>query len=139
VNAVVNGVAALPALLARSHIVINLLPLTPTTQGLLNKDFFAAMAQQASLVNLARGGHVVDADLLAALDSGHLRHAVLDVFNTEPLPSEHAYWRHAGVTLLPHVAALTDTRGAAAVVARNVRACLSGAPLQHLVDRQRGY
>ncbi len=134
-----SGVAALPALLARSHVVINLLPLTPATRGLINTAFLHHLPRGAALVNLARGAHVVDADLLAALDSGHLAHAVLDVFHTEPLPAAHPYWAHPRVTVLPHAAALTDERSAAAVVAANLRALAQGEPLHHLVQRQRGY
>ena len=131
--------AALALRLAQAEVVINLLPLTAATRGLMDANFFAAMPAQAALVNLARGAHVVDADLLAALDSGHLQHAVLDVFDTEPLPAGHAFWQHPRVTLLPHAAAQTDPRSAAAVVAANLRALRDGAPLAHLVDRQRGY
>lgn len=130
---------ALAPRLAQADIVLNLLPLTPATRGLLDARFFAALPAQASVVNLARGAHVVDADLLAALHSGHLCHAVLDVFHTEPLPAAHPYWQHPRVTLLPHAAALTDPRSAAAVAAANVRAVLAGRPLAQLVDRQRGY
>ncbi len=133
------GEAALPALLAASDVVINLLPLTPATSGLLDARFFAALPPGASLVNLARGAHVVDADLLAALDRGHLAHAVLDVFHTEPLPPGHAYWSHPKVSLLPHVAAQTDPDSACRVVAANVRALFEGRPLAHLVDRLRAY
>ncbi len=129
----------LPPLLAGAHIVLNLLPLTPDTHGILNADFFAALPPKASLINLARGAHVVEADLLAALASGHLRHAVLDVFQTEPLPSEHPFWHHPRVTVLPHAAAMTDPRSAAAVVAANLRSARDGLPLANLVDRQRGY
>ncbi|MBX3604428.1 MAG: glyoxylate/hydroxypyruvate reductase A [Piscinibacter sp.] len=128
-----------PDLLGDADVVVNLLPLTPATQGLLDARAFAAMRRGAGLVNLARGAHVVDADLLAALDGGQLRHAVLDVFHTEPLPPEHRYWSHPRVTVLPHVAAQTDPRSAAAIVAAQVRALRAGAPLQHLVDRARGY
>ena len=133
------GEAALMPLLAQSDIVINLLPLTPATRGLIDARFLAALPEQASLVNLARGGHVVDADLLAALDSGRLRHAVLDVFHTEPLPAAHPYWAHPKVTVLPHAAALTDLRSAARVAAANLRALRDGRPLANLVDRARGY
>lgn len=129
----------LAPLLASSDIVINLLPLTPDTRGLLNARFFAALPDKASVVNLARGAHVVDADLLAALDSGHLRHAVLDVFQTEPLPAGHAYWQHPRVTMLPHAAASTDARSAAAVAVANLRAARDGQALQHRVDATRGY
>ncbi len=129
----------LHAAVADSDILINLLPLTPATRGLIDARCLAALSPQASLVNLGRGAHVVDADLLAALDSGRLRHAVLDVFHTEPLPAAHPYWRHPRVTVLPHVAALTDPRSAAAVVAANLRALQAGRPLAHLVDRARGF
>jgi glyoxylate/hydroxypyruvate reductase A len=125
--------------LNETDIVINLLPLTPETRSLLDARFFAALPADAAVVNLARGAHVVDADLLAALDSGHMRHAVLDVFTTEPLPAEHAYWLHPKVTVLPHAAAQTDARSAAAVAVRNLRAVRDGAPLQNLVELSRGY
>ena len=133
------GEAALPALLGASDIVINLLPLTSATSGLMDARFFAALPAGASVVNLARGAHVVDADLLAALDRGHLAHAVLDVFHSEPLPAGHAYWSHPQVTVLPHVAAQTDPDSACQVVAANVKALLAGLPLDHLVDGGRGY
>ena len=133
------GDAALPGVLGAAQIVVNLLPLTPSTRGLFDAGTFALMPRDASLVNLARGAHVVEADLLAALDDGRLRHAVLDVFATEPLPPAHAFWSHPKVTVLPHVAAQTDPRSAAAVAAANVAALRSRRPLAHLVDRARGY
>ena len=126
-------------MLARAHIVVNLLPLTPATRGLFDARLFARCRRGASLVNLARGAHVVDADLLGALDSGHLHHAVLDVFQTEPLPADHPFWSHPRVTVLPHAAAQTDPRSAAAVAAANVRALRAGRPIAHEVDRARGY
>jgi glyoxylate/hydroxypyruvate reductase len=134
-----SGAAACDALLAQAHVVVNLLPLTDATRGFFNAATLARMRAGASLVNLARGGHVVEADLLAALDGGRLRHAVLDVFATEPLPPGHAFWAHPRVTVLPHVAAQTDPRSAAAIVARNVSAWRQGRPLHDLVDRRRGY
>ena len=134
-----SGEAALLPLLARSRIVVNLLPLTAETRGLFDARAFAQMPRGASLVNLARGAHVVEADLLAALACGHLQHAVLDVFATEPLPAAHPFWSHPAITVLPHVAAPTDPRSAASIAARNVDALRAGRPLQHLVDRARGY
>jgi glyoxylate/hydroxypyruvate reductase A len=128
-----------PAPLAGAEIVINLLPLTPATRGMLDARFFAALPRGASLVNLARGAHVVDDDLLAALDAGHLQRAVLDVFATEPLPAAHPYWRHPRVTVLPHAAALTDPRSGALAVASNLRALARGEPVANVVDRARGY
>jgi len=134
-----QGDAALAAVLAGAQVVVNLLPLTPATRGLFDAARLAQLPRGASLVNLARGAHVVDADLLAALASGHLRHAVLDVFHTEPLPTDHAYWSHPQVTVLPHAAAQTDARSAAAIAAANVRAWRQARPLANVVDRARGY
>jgi glyoxylate/hydroxypyruvate reductase len=133
------GAGALTQVLAQSQIVVNLLPLTPETRGLFNTTTLDRMPRGASLVNLARGAHVVEADLLAALASGQLHHAVLDVFGSEPLPPGHAFWSHPSVTVLPHVAAPTDPRSAARIVAGNLRAWREGRPLHHLVDRGRGY
>lgn len=126
-------------LLASADTVINLLPLTPETRGFFDAARLAQMKVGASLVNLARGAHVVEADLLAALDAGHLSHAVLDVFGQEPLPAAHRFWSHSSVTVLPHCAAQTDPRSAAAVVALNLQALRTGQPLRHRVDRVLGY
>ena len=97
------------------------------------------MRRGASLVNLARGAHVVEADLLDALQGGRLHWAVLDVFQAEPLPATHAFWSHPRITVLPHVAAQTDPRSAAKVAAANVRAVRAGRAPRDLVDRVRGY
>lgn len=129
----------LAQVLAQADTVVNLLPLTPDTRGLLNAAAFAQMPRGASLVNLARGAHVVDVDLLAALASGQLKRAVLDVFSTEPLLPKHPFWSHPAITVLPHIAAPTDPRSAAVIAARNIAALRRGEPLQHLVDRARGY
>ena len=135
----VHGDDALWPCLSASSIVVNLLPLTAATRHLLDARFFAAMPRGAALVNLARGAHVVEADLRAALATGRLGHAVLDVFEREPLDPKHPFWRHPRVTVLPHIAALTDPRTAAQLVADNVQALLDGRPIAHLVDRARGY
>jgi glyoxylate/hydroxypyruvate reductase A len=134
-----HGNAALPGLLAHADIVVNLLPLTDQTRGLFDARRFGQMKRGAALVNLGRGAHVVDEDLLQALAQGQVAHAVLDVFNAEPLPDGHAFWSHPQVTVLPHVAAQTDPRSASRVVADNVRAIRQGLPPRHLVDRSRGY
>ena len=133
------GWAALPAALGAADVVVNLLPLTDDTRGLFDRTRLAQMRQGAGLVNLARGAHVVEKDLLVALNSGHLAHAVLDVFDTEPLPATHVFWFHPRVTLWPHAAAQTDLRSAAAVVAANVEAVRHGETVAHRVDRSRGY
>lgn len=125
--------------LANSEILVNLLPLTPDTRGLIDAALLRQLPRGAALVNLARGAHVVDADLLAALDDGHLGHAVLDVFHQEPLPAGHRFWTHPAVTVLPHVAAQTDAHSAARIVAQNLAAWRRGEPLAHQVDRHAGY
>ncbi len=137
--AATSGWAALPTALGAADIVVNLLPLTDDTRGLFDRARFAQMRPGASLVNLARGAHVVEKDLLAALNMGRLEHAVLDVFETEPLPPTHVFWFHPRVTVWPHAAAQTDLRTAATVVAANVEAVRRGAAPAHLVDRARGY
>ena len=133
------GWASLPSALGAADVVVNLLPLTDDTRGLFDRTRLALMRPGASLVNLARGAHVVEKDLLVALNTGRLEHAVLDVFDTEPLPTTHVFWFHPKVTVWPHAAAQTDLRSAAAVVAANVEAVRRGEPAAHLVDRSRGY
>ena len=133
------GPAALAPVLAAAQIVVNLLPLTAATRGLLNCQTLALMPRGAGLVNLARGAHVIEADLLEALDSGHLGHAVLDVFHTEPLPADHPFWAHPKVSVLPHIAAQTDPRSAARIAAANVVALRERRRLENVVDRARGY
>ena len=133
------GWAALPAALGTADVVVNLLPLTDDTRGLFDRARLAQMRAGASLVNLARGAHVMEMDLLAALNAGRLEHAVLDVFDAEPLPPTHVFWFHPRVTVWPHAAAQTDLRSAAAVVAANVEAVRRGEPAVHRVDRARGY
>lgn len=137
--ACVAGAADLPSALGAADIVVNLLPLTADTRGLFDRVRLAQMRPGAGLVNLARGGHVVESDLLEALNAGRLGHAVLDVFDTEPLPPTHVFWFHPQITVWPHAAAQTDLRTAAAVVAANVEAVRQGTAPAHLVDRARGY
>ncbi len=125
--------------LARTDILVCVLPLTDATRGLLDATCFAALPPGAFVVNIARGGHLAADDLLAALDSGHLAHATLDVTDPEPLPGTHPFWRHPKVTLTPHVASLTDPRTAAPQVVANIRNCLADKPLANVVDRANGY
>ncbi len=133
------GAAGREAAVAGAEILINLLPLTPATENLLDQRLLSSLAPQAVLINGGRGRHVVDSDVLALLDSGHLRAAVLDVFRAEPLPAGHAFWTHPGVYLTPHVAALTQATTAVAAIADNLRGFEAGAPLRHVVDLARGY
>ena len=134
-----SGMAALPGVLGASQIVVNLLPLTPATRRLFDAPRLALLPPGASLVNLGRGAHVDESALLDALDSGRVRHAVLDVFEHEPLPPGHRFWTHPAVSVLPHIAAQTDPRTAAERAAANVRRWRAGEPLADLVDRERGY
>ncbi len=134
-----HGDAALADLLRSADVVINLLPLTVRTHSLFDERRCSQMKRGAGFVNLARGQHVVDTALLAALDNGRVGHAVLDVFHQEPLPPNHRYWVHPQVTLLPHAAALTDLGSATRVAVQNLKAFLEGRPLANLVDRTRGY
>jgi len=133
------GRAALAAFLADRDIVCCLLPLTPETRGILNAETFAWMKKGAYLVNLARGGHVVEADLIAALRAGRLSGATLDVFETEPLPPSSPLWSEPGVTITPHISAVTLVRSCAPQVAENYRRLQAGEPLLNRVDPARGY
>jgi glyoxylate/hydroxypyruvate reductase len=134
-----DGETGLQSVLEQSEILVNLLPLTNETKGILNAKAFQTMPAGSSLINVARGAHVIDTDLIAALDSGHLEQAILDVFTPEPLPTDHAFWQHPKVTVLPHVAATTNPVTASNIVAQNVQRLRSGQALENLVDRSRGY
>jgi glyoxylate/hydroxypyruvate reductase A len=134
-----HGSDGLDTVLACSDIVVCLLPLTPNTRGLLDAERLVRLPRGASLVNFARGAIVDDDALRALLDEGHINHAVLDVFATEPLPAASWHWRHARVTVLPHCSAPTDRESAAAIVAANVRRYRQTGELPACVDRARGY
>ena len=134
-----HGPDGLARVLAQSDILVNVLPLTRDTKGLLDAKLFAALPRGAYLINMARGGHVVDEALLAALDSGHLSGAALDVFNQEPLPQEQRYWTHPKVQVTPHVAGATNPRTASPGVIENIRNVRAGKPLINTVDPKSGY
>ena len=125
--------------LNRSDILVCLLPLTPETTDILDARAFAALPQGASLISVGRGQQVVEADLLAALDSGQLDGATLDVFRDEPLPADSPFWDHPRVVVVPHVASMTIARGACEFVIDNIRRLEAGQPLQHVVDLDKGY
>jgi glyoxylate/hydroxypyruvate reductase A len=133
------GPAGLRAFLARTDILVCLLPLTPDTAGILNAATFAGLPRGACLINVARGAHLVEADLIAALDSDRLAGATLDVFREEPLPPENPLWRHPKVLVTPHVASYASAQTAAEGVAANIHRARAGQPLLHQVDRARGY
>ena len=125
--------------LNRSDILVCLLPLTPATTDILDARAFAALPRGASLISVGRGQQVVEADLLAALESGHLDGATLDVFRDEPLPADSPFWDHPRVVVIPHVASMTIARGACEFVIDNIRRFEAGQPLQHVVDLGKGY
>ena len=125
--------------LAETQILVNLLPLTAATNGILNATLFDRLAPGAAVINFGRGGHLQEGHLLAALQSGRLSHAVLDVFNEEPLPAGHPFWSHPRITVLPHVAASTDPESAAPIAAQNIAAFRAGRALTGVVSRSLGY
>ncbi|WP_068115519.1 2-hydroxyacid dehydrogenase [Tropicimonas marinistellae] len=134
-----SGPAGLEQALARAQILILLLPLTPGTEDLLHAAHIDQLPKGAVILNPGRGQLIDDAALLAALDSGHVGHATLDVFRTEPLPRDHPYWAHPRVTVTPHIASETRPDTASEVIVENVRRGEAGEPFLHLVDRARGY
>ncbi|HFK4650100.1 TPA: glyoxylate/hydroxypyruvate reductase GhrA [Serratia marcescens] len=133
------GEAQRAAFLDGVKLVINLLPNTPETVGILNRELFAQLSTGAYLINIARGAHLVEADLLAALEQGQLAAATLDVFAREPLLQDHPFWRHPRVTITPHIAAITLPQQAMDQIAANIRALEAGHAPAGVVDRERGY
>lgn len=133
------GPTGLAEAVADADILVNLLPLTPDTQGVLNNALFDRLAEGAAVINCGRGGHLVEADLLDALSRGRICHAVLDVFGQEPLPADHPLWDHPNVTILPHVAAPTNMRTASSVVAEAVATYRRTGIAPKGLDRKRGY
>ncbi len=134
-----HGADGLGPFLARSDILVNVLPLTGATENILNAELFAALPKGARVINIGRGQHVADDDLIAALDSGHLAAATLDVFRTEPLPPDHPFWAHRRIVITPHTARKSRPENVAPQVAEAVRRLRAGEPLTQLVDRAAGY
>lgn len=133
------GAAELDAFLARTDILVALMALTPETRGMLDAALFTRLPKGAAIVNVGRGGHLVEPDLLAALDSGQLSAAILDVMQTEPLPADDRLWRHPRIVLTPHVASMTQPETAARTLIENIRRHRAGQPMVGLIDRSRGY
>ncbi len=134
-----DGAHQLDAFLARTDILVCLLPLTDETRGILNSRLFSALPAGAMLVNVGRGGHLVQDDLLAALDSSQLSAAMLDVADPEPLPAGHPFWQHQKIIMTPHIASMTNPETAVRFVLDTIARHRRGEPLPGLVDRSRGY
>ena len=133
------GVEQFNAFLAASRILVNLLPLTAETVNIMNRDTLSRLQPGGYVINVARGAHLVDDDLLALLDSGHLAGATLDVFRTEPLPTGHPFWRHPRITITPHTSARTLRETSIAQIAGKIGALERGESVAGLVDVGRGY
>ena len=125
--------------LKKANILVCLLPLTSETKNILNLQTFSQLPQNSYLINVARGDHLVDDDLLLALDSGQLSGALLDVFREEPLPKKHQFWMHNKITITPHIASVTNPKSAAEQIVENYRRALNGESLLNLVEVERGY
>ena len=134
-----HGAQGLKPFLQRTDILVCLLPLTSETHGILNRETLSALPSGASVINVARGAHMVSDDMLEMLDSGHLSGATLDVFPEEPLPIDSRFWTHPKVTLTPHVAAISDPRALARYVVENIAKMERGLVPENLVDFDRGY
>ena len=136
---VYSGQDELGKFLKNSNILVCLLPLTLETENLLNAQTLSQLPPNAYLINVGRGGHLVDEDLLSALDSGQVSGALLDVFTEEPLPEQHPFWSHGKITVTPHTASITNPESASAQVVENYRRVLNNEALLNLVDINCGY
>jgi glyoxylate/hydroxypyruvate reductase len=133
------GLEELPGFLSRCDILICLLPLTAQTRGILCRRVLEALPPGAALINVGRGGHLVEEDLLDALEAGQLSSAILDVAATEPLAADHPFWKHPKILLTPHIASMTQPETAALALLENIRRFEAGEPMTDVVDRTKGY
>ena len=133
------GQEELDAFLAESDILVCLLPLTPETENILNSTLFKKLPNNAFIINVARGKHLVEEDLLVAIDKGHLSGAALDVFREEPLPAEHLFWAHPKVQVTPHVASVTNPSSVVFQVLENYKRMKNGEDLENVVNKEKGY
>jgi glyoxylate/hydroxypyruvate reductase A len=134
-----SGEDEFDAFLSGCEILVNLLPLTDATTGLLNTGLFERLAPGACIINCARGGHLVDDDLIAALASSHIKQATLDVFHIEPLPKDHPFWDHPNITVTPHVASQIDAATGGRLIAANLKAFTETGTCPDMADAARGY
>ena len=137
-----SGEAGMADFLSATRVLVCLLPLTPATTNIMNREMLAQLQPGAYVINVARGAHLVDEDLIALINSGHIAGATLDVFRTEPLPAEHAFWKHPKISITPHTSARTLREETIAQIAGKIRAVESGTPIGSLagvVDPNKGY
>jgi glyoxylate/hydroxypyruvate reductase A len=134
-----SGDAGFTEFLAGTRMLVCLLPLTDDTRGIMNRATLSQLLPGGYVINVARGAHLVDEDLIALIDEGKLAGAALDVFRTEPLPAEHPFWAHPKITVTPHTSARTLREESIGQIARKIRAFVRGEPIAGVVDRQRGY
>jgi glyoxylate/hydroxypyruvate reductase A len=134
-----SGAQALPEFLAATRVLVNLMPLTPETENILNHANLSLLQQGGYVINVARGKHLVEEDLITLIDSGHLSGATLDVFRTEPLPVDHPFWRHPKITVTPHTSARTLREESIAQIVGKIQALQLGQAINGVVDSQRGY
>lgn len=133
------GENELEAFLEESEILVNLLPLTPQTEKILNKGLFQKLPKGAYVINVARGEHLVELDLIEMLDQGHLSGAALDVFWQEPLPEDHPFWEHPKILVTPHIASVTHPRYVVPQIVENYERMMEEEPLKNVVEREKGY
>jgi glyoxylate/hydroxypyruvate reductase A len=134
-----SGPQGLSDFIQATRVLVNLMPLTHETENILNKDTLAQLQSGGYVINVARGKHLVEEDLIALLDKGHLAGATLDVFRTEPLPAEHPFWRHPKITVTPHTSARTLREESIAQIVGKIQALQRGESINGVVDPQRGY
>jgi glyoxylate/hydroxypyruvate reductase A len=134
-----SGAGQFNNFLAASRVLVNLLPLTPDTANIINRDTLSRLQPGAYVINVARGAHLVDDDLLALIASGHVAGATLDVFRTEPLPAAHPFWQHPNITVTPHTSARTLRDESIAQIARKITALQRGEAIAGVVEPARGY
>jgi glyoxylate/hydroxypyruvate reductase A len=134
-----SGTQGLPEFLAATRVLVNLMPLTPETENILNHATLSQLQKGGYLINVARGKHLVEEDLITLIDSGHLAGATLDVFRTEPLPVGHPFWQHPKITVTPHTSARTLREESIAQIVGKIQALHRGDAINGVVDPQRGY
>ena len=134
-----SGAQDLPDFLAATRVLVNLMPLTPETENILNQAILSQLQKGGYLINVARGKHLVEDDLITLIDGGHLSGATLDVFRTEPLPAGHPFWQHPQITVTPHTSARTLREESIAQIVGKIQALQRGEAINGVVDHQRGY